>query len=139
MKAVGGEEKRQILDGLYWLLHEPAGIRSLFIAAGDSEDDGYDVFWRTWLGTNRHTKALTAWFGESESVASGYGDDAKAWMKSASRSIKELLRPLAMTAATQWLTKPGYDSGEYLSKSEFLVWLLQGYFGLVGSMFSASH
>lgn len=139
MKAVGDEEKRQILDGLYWLFHEPTGTRSLFMAAGDSEDDGYDVFWRTWLGSNRHTKALRAWFGESESVASGFGDDAKAWMKSASKSIKELLRPLAMTAATQWLTKPGYDCEEYLDKSQFLVWVLQGYFGLVGSMLSTSH
>ena len=138
MKAVGDEDKQQILDGLYWLFHEPTGIKSLFIAAGDGEDDGYDVFWRTWLASNRHTQALRVWFGESESVASGFGDDAKAWMKSASRSIKELLRPLAMAVATQWLTKPGYDSEEYLNKSEFLVWILQGYFGLVGSTFPAS-
>ena len=138
MKAVGDEDKQQILDGLYWLFHEPTGIKPLFIAAGDGEDDGYDVFWRTWLASNRHTQALRVWFGESESVASGFGDDAKAWMKSASRSIKELLRPLAMAVATQWLTKPGYDSEEYLNKSEFLVWILQGYFGLVGSTFPAS-
>jgi hypothetical protein len=135
MKAVGDEEKRQIFDGLYWLFHEPTGIKSLFISAGDIEDDGYDVFWRTWLASNRHTKVLRAWFGESESVASGFGDDAKAWMKSASRSTKELFRPLAMAAAAQWLTKPGYDSEECLDKSEFLVWVLQGYFGLVGSTF----
>jgi hypothetical protein len=131
MESVKDEDKQQILTSLYWLFHEPAGLKSLLVAAGDGEDDGYDVFWRTWLSSDTHTRAIRAWFGENETLASGFGDKADAWMKSASTSMKELLQPLAMSAATQWLTKPGYDSEAYLDKSEFLVWVLQGYFRLV--------
>ena len=131
IKSVEDEDKQQILSKLYWLFHDPAGVKSLLVAAGDGEDDGYDVFWRTWLGSNVHTQTVRAWFGESESMESTLGAEADAWMKSASASIKELLRPLASTAATQWLTKPGYDSDEYTDKSEFLVWVIWGYLGMV--------
>lgn len=131
MESVEHEDKKQILSGLYWLFHEPAGVKSLLVATGDGEDDGRDVFWRTWLSSNTHTKAIQAWFGKNGTLTSGLGDEADAWMKSASMSVKELLGPLAVSAAAQWLTKPGYDSTAYLDKSEFLVWVLQGYFGLV--------
>jgi hypothetical protein len=131
MKSVEDEDKQEILSGLYWLFHEPAGVKSLIVAAGDGEDDGYDLFWRTWLSSNTHTGAIRAWFGENKSLASDSDDEVNAWMEAASTSAKELLRPLAMTAARQWLTKPGYDSEAYLDKSEFLVWVLQGYLELV--------
>jgi hypothetical protein len=131
MKSVEDEDKQEILSGLYWLFHEPAGVKSLILAAGDGEDDGYDLFWRTWLSSNTHTGAIRAWFGENKSLASDSNDEVNAWMEAASTSAKELLRPLAMTAARQWLTKPGYDSEAYLDKSEFLVWVLQGYLELV--------
>lgn len=138
MKSVEDEDKQKILRRLYWLFHDPAGARSLLVAAGDGEDDGYDVFWRTWLGSNVHTKAVQVWFAENESLASGIGTEEDVWMKSASISVRELLRPLAMAAATQWLTKPGYDSEEYLDKSRFLVWLLHGYLGMVLSLLTRS-
>ena len=131
IESVEDENKQEILSGLYWLFHERAGIRSLLIAAGDGEDDGYDVFWRTWLSSSTHTRAIRTWFSQNENLASGLDDEADAWMKAASMSTTELLRPLAVTAATQWLTKPGYDSEAYLDKSEFLVWVLQGYLELV--------
>ena len=51
-------------------------------------------------------------------------------MQEASQSVPSLLRPLAETAAKIWLAKSGYDSVEYLDKSEFEVWFLKGYLAL---------
>jgi tetratricopeptide (TPR) repeat protein len=125
--------KKNILRRLYWLFHESEGVRSLLIAAGDGEDDGYDVFWRTRLSSNIHTKSVQVWFGQSENLASDFSDEAKLWMKEASSSRRELLRPLAAAAAAQWLTKPGYDSQLNRYKSEFQVWVIHGYLGTVRS------
>jgi hypothetical protein len=138
MQSVKHEDKQKILNSLYWLFHEPVGVRSLILASGNGEDGEYDLFWQTWISSSIHTKAIRAWFAESENLVSDFGDEANVWMQSASRSTKELLKPLAMSAAISWLEKPGYDSEAYLDKSEFLVWVLQGFFCLVGSLFASN-
>lgn len=51
----------------------------------------------------------------------------KTWMRTASASVPELLRPLAVTAAKIWLVKKGWGDAAYLDKSEFQVWFLKGY------------
>lgn len=54
----------------------------------------------------------------------------KSWMREASASVPELLKPLAVTAAKLWLTKKDWGGRGYWDKSEFQVWFLKGYMSL---------
>ena len=127
------DDRHRILDGLYWLLKSPEGTKSLLKATDPRNDVGeeYDEFWRIWLGTNLHCKEIQAWFAEAHLVAQFFDEEALVWMKAASASTRELLKPLMMTAASFWLTKSGYNSREYTNKSELFVWVLHGYNNMV--------
>lgn len=51
-------------------------------------------------------------------------------MINASKSVKDLLHPLALSAAKIWLAKPSYDSEMYYDKSEFQICFLRGYLSM---------
>ena len=88
-----------------------------------------DMFWHLWLGNNRKTVLLQKWLGVAAEF-SGLNPDQKAWASLASESVVELLKPLAMTAARNWLTKKSYEDpayAAYYDKSVFQVWFLKGY------------
>ncbi|TGJ88629.1 hypothetical protein E0Z10_g27 [Xylaria hypoxylon] len=116
----------QILRELYWLMHEEKGCKTLFEALGGREDGECDAFWKLWLADNKTTSVLQRWFTKAATLGS-FEEDESRWMLEAASSVPKLLEPLAMTAATSWLTKSSYNDSAYLDKSEFKVWFLKGY------------
>lgn len=84
------------------------------------------MFWNLWLSNNRTTSVLQRWFSKADKKDC-FDHDEIAWMKGASKSVRKLLEPLAMTTAKMWLTKTSYGDLAYLDKSEFQVWFLKGY------------
>ncbi|POS70166.1 hypothetical protein DHEL01_v211436 [Diaporthe helianthi] len=116
----------QVLEKLYWLMHDESGCRTLFSALADRENGECDAFWNMWLADKRTTSIIQHWFKTADAIE-GISEDKKSWMRDASDSRLELLRPLAVTAAKLWLTKKGWGDIAYLDKSEFQVWFLKGY------------
>lgn len=78
------------------------------------------------MANNRTTSLVQRWFAIADSLQ-GISEVEKIWMRDASVSVPELLKPLAMMAGKLWLTKEGWGDEAYFDKSEFQVWFLKGY------------
>lgn len=98
----------------------------MWAALGDREHGQMDHFWRLWLANNHTTSLIQQWFSRSLSRGT-FEESAATWMQEATKSVAELLRPIAITAAKIWLTKRSYHDLAYLDKSEFQVAFLNGY------------
>ena len=108
---------------------EEDGCRALLGALKNRMGGESDMFWHLWLGNNRKTALLQDWLSMAANF-DGLNPDQKAWASLASESVVELLKPLAMTAARNWLTKNDYEDrayAAYYDKSVFQVWFLNGY------------
>lgn len=78
------------------------------------------------MANNGTTSLIQRWFAMADSLQ-GITEFEKNWMRHASVSVPELLKPLAMMAGKIWLTKNGWGDEAYFDKSEFQVWFLKGY------------
>ena len=128
---VNVEDRRRIIEGLYWIFHELAGVRSLIFAPPDSDSPAWDEYWTTWVAVDNHTKAVRSWFEQIDSVPDAFDEEAVAWMKAAAVSTKQLLQPWVENLARIWLEKTGFDDPAYMDKSERVVWLMHGLLSLV--------
>ncbi|TAQ86604.1 hypothetical protein B7494_g5067 [Chlorociboria aeruginascens] len=120
----------EIIDGLYWLFHSLVGTESLLRATKIRRDKARDEFWNTWIATDRHCKTIQTWLGDADLIPHLFDEEALTWMRLASGSIKELLKPLMTTAASLWLTKSGFTKDGYRDFSTpgiFCIWLLNAY------------
>lgn len=135
---IDDSDKQRILKLLCRLFHDKDCIRRLLKATEESDearlsDRGYNEFFHTWIVTNRYTQVLRQWFRELATLKdnTGFEPSELEWIHKSAPSAKELLRPLALVAGHLWLFKTGPDDRAYINKSQFRVWLLNGYYVMV--------
>ena len=128
---IEAEDRRKILDGLYWFFHELAGTRALVFAPPDSDSPAWNEYWMTWVAADKYTKTVRGWFEQIDQVCDSFDEQAVAWMRAAALSAKQLFKPWIANLARIWLEKTGFDDEAYLNKSEMGVWLMHGILCLV--------
>jgi hypothetical protein len=138
-ESVSDEDFGRIVNGLYWIFGTETGAKCLIKANQDYDDfhSSKDAFFQMWTATDQYLRIVQYWFGEVEKrdmeQLEGVDPAARTWMKSASGSLKELLRPAMMASSRIWLTKPGFSRSDYADKDEFALWILYSWWSLVST------
>ncbi|KAK5653775.1 hypothetical protein OQA88_7933 [Cercophora sp. LCS_1] len=133
--AIPPEQAARIIRGLYWLFGTRIGTTCLIrsVTNYDEFHGSRSEFWKLWVATDRYLNLVQSWLGRIEQFRghSSRDDEAVAWMLTASKSLEELLRPAILTASSEWLCQPGFDSDTYFDKGEFAAWLINGWLTLI--------
>ncbi|GAM84755.1 hypothetical protein ANO11243_027560 [Dothideomycetidae sp. 11243] len=128
-RAIVAREKTiQVVDGLYWLFGTSDGTKCLLKAArfADEYHQFRDTLFDLWVSEDRYLRLVQTWFGDVDTLLphTQWDEPKVAWMRAASTSLKDLLRPAMLSASKIWLVRSSLDSVDHLEKGEFPCYLL---------------
>ena len=114
-------EKASIKRSLLAIFYKREGISPWLENIRDHEQ-----FFNDWFGDRRYIDCVGEWFGDRVDSEGSFCNDERAYMATATNSVKGLLRPMAEVCATRWLTNADVDAD-----TSFYIWFLHIYSRLV--------
>lgn len=120
--VLGRSEKRRVIHPLFTAFHDDIMLERWI----DKSSSPYDLWIRGWLNDNSMSECVRGWFADEDISDQGFTSEEISQMQIAARSTSALLKPMALYCARKWIGPEANDLN-----SEFYVWFLHVYLGLV--------